>query len=288
MKNIVKIIVSIFCVLIFSCTDVIDVEVQNGQERLVVEASLDWEKGTTGNVQTIRLGKSTPFFDTNSITEVTGASVEVTNDSSGQTFVFADQNDGEYRTNSFNPVLGQSYSLRIEYNGEVYTARETMTGVTDITDIYQARDDGFDDEELELHVIFTDPANEENNYLFTFYRQGDLLPDLEVAEDEFVDGNELDWWYEIEEDEDENVVPFAPGDIVDIEMYGISRPYYDYIKILVEQLGGMGLFEATPVSAKGNCINETTPEDYAYGYFRLTQMVKARYTFVEDDLSTSE
>ena len=288
MKNAVKIIVSIFCVLIFSCTDVIDVEVQNGQERLVVEASLDWEKGTTGNVQTIRLGKSTPFFDTNSITEVTGASVEVTNDSSGQTFVFADQNDGEYRTNSFNPVLGQSYSLRIEYNGEVYTARETMTGVTDITDIYQARDDGFDDEELELHVIFTDPANEENNYLFKFYRQGDLLPDLEVAEDEFVDGNELDWWYEIEEDEDENVVPFAPGDIVDIEMYGISRPYYDYIKIMAEQLGGMGLFEATPVSAKGNCINETTPEDYAYGYFRLTQMVKARYTFVEDDLSTSE
>ena len=288
MKNPVKIIVSIFCVLIFSCTDVIDVEVQNGQERLVVEASLDWEKGTTGNVQTIRLGKSTPFFDTNSITEVTGASVEVTNDSSGQTFVFADQNNGEYRTNSFNPVLGQSYSLRIEYNGEVYTARETMTGVTDITDIYQARDDGFDDEELELHVIFTDPANEENNYLFKFYRQGDLLPDLEVAEDEFVDGNELDWWYEIEEDEDENVVPFAPGDIVDIEMYGISRPYYDYIKILAEQLGGMGLFEATPVSAKGNCINETTPEDYAYGYFRLTQMVKARYTFVEDDLSTSE
>ena len=288
MKNAVKIIVSIFCVLIFSCTDVIDVEVQNGQERLVVEASLDWEKGTTGNVQTIRLGKSTPFFDTNSITEVTGASVEVTNDSSGQTFVFADQNNGEYRTNSFNPVLGQSYSLRIEYNGEVYTARETMTGVTDITDIYQARDDGFDDEELELHVIFTDPANEENNYLFKFYRQGDLLPDLEVAEDEFVDGNELDWWYEIEEDEDENVVPFAPGDIVDIEMYGISRPYYDYIKILAEQLGGMGLFEATPVSAKGNCINETTPEDYAYGYFRLTQMVKARYTFVEDDLSTNE
>ena len=65
-------------------------------------------------------------------------------------------------------------------------------------------------------------------------------------------------------------------------MYGISRPYYDYIKILVEQLGGTDLFDSTPVAVKGNCINETNPENYAFGYFRLTQVVKASYTFVEE------
>ncbi len=264
-----------------SCTDVVDVEVQNGPERLVVEASIDWEKGTNGRVQTIRLRKSTPFFDEDNIIDVTGALVTVTNDSSGETYDFVDQNNGEYRTTSFEPVMGQSYSLRIEYNGEVYTAQETMTPVTDITDVFQDREDGFDEELLEVHIVFTDPETEGDNYLFKFQRQGDLLPDLEYAEDEFVNGNEIDWWYEIEDEED--IPPFEAGDVVDIEMYGISRAYYDYIKILIDQLGGVGIFETTPVSVKGNVINETNPDNYAFGYFRLTEVVRTSYIFVEDE-----
>ncbi|MEM8509641.1 MAG: DUF4249 domain-containing protein [Bacteroidota bacterium] len=271
--------------LLTSCTDVVDVEVQNGPERLVVEASLNWEKGTSGNAQTIRLRRSTQFFDTNTVTDVTGASVMVTNDTSGVSVIFTDQNNGAYSTNSFLPVLGQSYTLRIEYNGEVYTAKETMTAVTDITDVFQDREDGFDDEALEVHLVFTDPPGEENQYLFRFQREGDLLPDLEAAEDEFVDGNEIDWWYEIDDDDD--LEPFAPGDVINIEMFGISRPYYDYIKILIDQLGGVGLFDAIPVAVRGNCINTTNPENYAFGYFRLTQVVRTQYTFVEDELSTN-
>nr|WP_299338721.1 DUF4249 family protein [Allomuricauda sp.] len=281
MKTKITALLTILTVSLVSCTDVVDVEVQNGPERLVVEASLDWEKGTTGNVQTIRLRKSTPFFDTNTTTDVTGASIVVTNDISGASFVFADQNNGEYRTTNFQPRLGQSYSLRIEYNGEVYTAQETMTSVTDITNVFQGREDGFDDEVLEVNVVFTDPPEEGNNYMFKFQREGDLLPDLEVAEDEFVNGNEIEWWYEIDDD-DEDLEPFEPGDVVGIELYGISRPYYDYIKILIEQLGGVGIFETTPVAVRGNCINETNPDNYAFGYFRLTEVVRTSYTFVED------
>ncbi|KAB5491703.1 DUF4249 domain-containing protein [Flagellimonas hadalis] len=282
MKTFKKIILAIIVIAFTSCVDVVDVEVQDGPTRLVVEASLNWEKGTTGNEQTIRLSESSPFFSTGAITEVTGASVVVTNDTSGDEFVFADQGNGEYLSTTFEPVLGKSYSLRIEHDGEVYTAIETMTPVTDITDIFQKREEGFNDEELEVHIVFTDPEEEGNNYLFKFQREGDLLPGLEVGEDRFLNGNEIDWWYEIEEDEDENIEPFQPGDVLQIEMYGISRPYYDYIKILVEQLGGTSLFDSTPVAVKGNCINETNPENYAFGYFRLTQVVKASYTFVEE------
>ena len=268
-------------VICTSCTDVVDVEVQTGPERLVVEASIDWEKGTNGRLQTIRLRKSTPFFDEDTILDVTGASVTVTNDSSGTNFVFTDQNNGTYQTTSFQPVLGQSYTLRIEYNGEIYTAQETMTPVTDITDVFQSRDEGFELDLLEVNVVFTDPEEEGNNYMFKFQRQGDLLPVLEYAEDEFVNGNEIEWWFE-PEDED-NIRPFEAGDIVDVELYGISRPYYDYIKILIDQIGGVGIFDTTPVAVKGNVINETTPDNYAFGYFRLTEVDRTSYTFVEDE-----
>ena len=282
MKTIIKYISIVTIILSTACTDVVEVDVQEAPTRLVVEASLDWEKGTSGNIQTIRLRTSTPFFDTSTTTDVVGASVVVTNNTNNEEFIFEDQNNGEYLTTSFEPILGQSYTLVIDHDGETYRATETMTPVTEITNVFQDRIDGFDDEELEVHVVFTDPIEEGNNYLFRFQRQGDLLPDLEVAEDEFVNGNEIDWWYEIDEDEDQNILPFMPGDVVDIEMYGISREYYDYIKILISQLGGVGLFEATPVAVRGNCINETNPDNYAFGYFRLTEVDKASYTFVED------
>ncbi|MCK8521272.1 DUF4249 domain-containing protein [Aquimarina sp. D1M17] len=282
MKTINKLILIYILAFSASCEDVIDVEVQKGPERLVVEASINWEKGTAGNEQTIQLRTSTPFFDTNTTTEVTGASVMITNTTNNEQYIFADQNNGSYTTSDFVPIIGQSYTLRIDYNGEVYTATETMTPVPEITNVFQSREEGFDEDELEVHLVFTDPPEEENNYLFKFQRRGDLLPDLEVAEDEFVNGNEIDWWYELEEDEDENQTPFKPGDVVDIELFGISRPYYDYIKILISQLGGVGLFETTPTSVKGNCINETNPDNYPFGYFRLTEVVRTSYTFVED------
>lgn len=281
MNRYIKTTILLLSMALASCEDVIDVPVQTAPTRLVVEASLDWEKGTTGNEQSIRLSNSTAFFDTTSNTAVTGASVKVTNDSSGAEFVFADQNNGEYATSSFVPVIGQSYTLEIIHNGETYSAQETLMGVPDITELFQDTADGFDDEILEAHIVFTDPPEEGNYYFFKFQKQGELLPDFEVGDDEFVNGNEVDWWYEIEESDDENDVrqPFAAGDVLDIDMYGISEAYNNYISILIDQIGGVGIFEATPVSVKGNCINLTNPENYAQGYFRLTEVNRANYTF---------
>ncbi|MGJ8738019.1 DUF4249 family protein [Zobellia laminariae] len=280
MHNYIKSIILLLFVSITSCSDVIDVEVQEGQSRLVIQASLDWEKGTTGNEQIVKLSTSTEFFDTTSNTAVTGASVSVTNDVSGAEFIFIDQNNGEYTTSEFVPVLNESYTLTVIHNGETYSANETMMTVTEITDLYQGLEDGFDDEELELHVEFTDPEDEDNFYLFKFQKQGDLLPEFEVGDDEFVNGNELDWWYEIEEDEDtDKIEALAPGDVVSIEMYGISEAYYGYMDILIDQIGGVGIFSATPVAVKGNCINLTNPDNYAHGYFRLTEVNKTSYTF---------
>lgn len=282
MKHFIKFL-GIFATLsVTSCTDVIDVEVPLGPERLVIEASLDWEKGSAGNEQMIRLSKSTPYFSANPFIPAEDAQVTVTNLSSGEMYVFTEQGEGEYRTDNFEPILGQSYTLTIEYDGEIYIATETMTSVTDIANIYQGRVEGFDDEALEAHIIFNDPINERNNYLFKFQRVGDLLPVLEAGDDKFINGNQIDWWYEIMENEDQNVVQFQPGDILDIRMYGISRPYYDYIKVMISQMGDSGPFSPVPAAVKGNCINSTNPKNFPYGYFRLCQMVKARYIFTEE------
>ncbi|WP_033960882.1 DUF4249 domain-containing protein [Psychroserpens jangbogonensis] len=273
------IIVVILASIIFtSCTDVIDVDVPEAESRLVIEASIDWEKGTSGSDQTIKLSKSTPYFEQQSV-PATGASVKVTNANDGTFFIFDDQNNGAYTTNSFIPELNQSYTLEIIYIGETYTATETLTPVVDIEDIYQSMDKGISDV-LEINVDFQDPANEENFYFFKIQEQADALPTLFDIKDEFVDGNLINIFNERDEDEDINQEEYQPGDSVDIEFHGISEQYFEYISLLIIQ------FEATdnpfgtiPVPLKGNCINESNRNKDAFGYFRLTEVVKSTYIF---------
>ncbi|WP_103071500.1 DUF4249 domain-containing protein [Aquimarina sediminis] len=280
MKTYIKIILTIIGISFTSCTDVIDVDVPDAPPRLVIEASLDWEKGTIGNNQTIKLTTSTKYFDKVINNDVTGASVKVTNDNNGTEFIFIDQNNGEYTTTNFVPVLNQSYTLEVIYNNEVYIAKETMMPVTDIAEVFQSIEEFDGDEILEVNLKYDDPEDEENYYFAKFRERGDLLPELYYDSDEFTNGNRMSLEYSKYEDEDINQDEFKPGDIVDIKLFGISKGYYNYISLLIDQAeSDGGPFSTIPAPLKGNCTNTTKPSNYAFGYFRLTQVNTTSYTF---------
>jgi len=273
-------ILGLMLLIVFACTDVIEVDVPVAPTRLVVEASIDWEKGTLGNQQSIKLSMSQPFFGNSTNTEVTNASVKIINNVSNAEFTFLHQSNGIYTNTNFIPVLNNSYTLEINYDGETYLATETMTPVVDIDEVRQAREGGFDDDALEVDIFFNDPPNEENFYLFRFEEEGDLLPELLAIPDEFTDGNRMMVFFEKLEDEDIGQEEFEVGDIANIEFYGISKQYFNYVDLLVEQYENAdNPFGTVPASLKGNCINISNPDNFAFGYFRLVQVVKTSYTF---------
>ena len=53
----------ILIIITISCEDVIDVNLNNAEPRLVIDASINWFKGTTGNEQSIKLTLTAPYFD---------------------------------------------------------------------------------------------------------------------------------------------------------------------------------------------------------------------------------
>ncbi len=280
MKSYYKILLIVLLSMVASCTDVIEVDVPDGPIRLTIEASLDWEKGTAGNEQTILLSTSTLFYDNQNPSPVSGAVVRVTNNDTGTVFNFQDQNNGRYTTSTFIPILQNSYTLDITYNGERYTGTETLFPVSDIDNIFQSKEDGEDDEALEVNVSFQDPVDIENYYFLRFQSRNDVLPELFDIKDEFIDGNEATFYYEKTEDEQNNIKEFEPGDIVDIKLLGISEDYYNYMQLLIEQFDSAGdPFSATPVALVGNCINLDDPGNTPYGYFRVTQVVQDTFTF---------
>ncbi len=277
MNTLIKYIL-LSCIVTFlftSCEETIDVSVPTAPPRLVIEGSIDWIKGTTGNDQQIKLSLSTPFFDTDAVT-VTNATVQITKENDQSVFIFTHQNEGIYTTDNFIPELNATYTLEVVYDNETYIATETLMPVTDITTVNQTTEAGFDTEIIEINTFFEDPEDETNFYLARYTSTGELLPVFFTQDDEFSNGNEMFFeWENTDEDDNEDSLP---GDEIEINLYGISERYYNYIDLLLEQSGdGGGPFSSTPAPLRGNCNNQTDPNNYAFGYFRLNEISQSTY-----------
>lgn len=256
-------------VIFVSCEDVIDVDLNEAEERLVIEASLFKQKGFTGSNQQIRITKTRGFFE-DSLTTVEDAVVSVTKDN-GQVFVFPHDTAGYYRASDFNVELLEKYHLKVEVDDEIYSAEETFIPVSRIDSITQRDDAGFSGEEIELKAYYTDPAGEENFYLFSFIVNFIEFPTTEIFDDEFFDGNTIFALYQ-EED-------LEPGDEVIIQNFGMSEQFYNYMFILLSQIGDAGgPFQTQPATVRGNIINETNPDNFPYGYFSLSESDQFTYT----------
>ncbi|NRD21114.1 DUF4249 domain-containing protein [Winogradskyella eckloniae] len=268
MKKVIYLV--ILCTTLYNCEDVIDVDLNETEPRLVIEASIDWYKNTTGNSQSIKLSLSAPFFE-DVVPPANDAIVHIT-DSNGNLFSFIEEgNSGIYNTTNFTPVIDETYTLIVNYNNEIYTATETLKSVVPIDYIEQNNEGGFLGDEIEIKVYFTDPLNIDNYYFFEYYSDISDSPNLDVAEDRFIDGNQIFGFYS-EED-------LSAGNELTIRHYGVSRQYYEFMNILLQQGNndGGGPFETQPATVRGNCINTTNEDHYAFGYFRLSEVEEAIY-----------
>lgn len=269
MRKITLILLSAF--ILFSCEEVIDVDLNSANPRLVIDGSINWFKNTTGNEQSITLTLSAPFFD-DQVPPANDAIVSIT-DSNDNIFNFIeDGNTGVYYNNTFIPVLNEIYTLNINYNNEDYTASEILKSVASIDFVEQNDQGGFTGENIELKAYYTDPADEENYYLFEFISDIPVVPALEVYEDRFTNGNQIFGFYTEEDLESQ--------DDVIIRNYGISKEFYEFMFILLQQGSeeSGGPFETQPATVRGNCINQTNPDNAPFGYFRLSEVDEVIYT----------
>ena len=267
MKNFLYILVLL---LTFSCEDIIDVDLNDAPPRLVVDASIKWFKNTPGNEQSIKLTISAPYFDED-VTPATGAQVSITN-TSNVSFTFLEVgNTGIYITSNFIPIINETYTLTIIYQGDSYSGTETLKSVAPIDFVEQKDDGGFTGEETELKAFYTDPADEENYYFFEFISDIPAIPSLAVYEDQYTNGNQIFGFY-TEED-------LTTDDVVIIRNHGVSREFYNFMFILLQQnsQSGGGPFETQPATVRGNCVNQTHPENFPFGYFRLSEVSELIY-----------
>ncbi|QHT67778.1 DUF4249 domain-containing protein [Rhodocytophaga rosea] len=267
MKNIKFILFFIALPFLFTaCQEVVEVPLNNTNPKLVVDGLITSQPGP----YYITLSQTGDFYSTDPAPKVTDAVVTVSDDA-GNSEVLTHLSDkpGTYQTSTIQGVVGQTYYLNIQHNGQSYQAESKLLPVTNIDklEIRFVEESPTKDEGYYIYFFAKEPQGETNYYRFYVY-EGDSLynsvNDLIISSDDFLKGDieNLELGY-----------PFDLNDVVRLEMHSLSRKEYEYYNGLLNVLNSDGgLFSPPPVNPPSTISNG------ALGIFRASAVATETVT----------
>jgi hypothetical protein len=263
------IITCLIAVAFVSCEEPYQLDIEQAPPTIVIEG-LVTDKSSK---QSVRITRSAEFYKSGATPRVTNAIVRVADDA-GNTFNFIHNPRGHADSAgyyvpevSFAGVIGRTYSLRVEVDGNVFEASDKLASVIpmDSLTVEIDREEREDPEEegryYEVLLFAKEPQDEENFYLFHFFRNDTLSF-----------ANDTDIYYSDDELLAENIegipapIYYKEGDLARVDVYSISRQgyvyYYDLWALLNNDSGGM--FGPVPSSPRTNLTNG------ALGFFQVS------------------
>jgi hypothetical protein len=258
----------LFVLLFLSCDKVVELDLEAGDPKIVIDAEIMWEKGTDGSQQSIKITRMAPYYSAE-VPKVSGAQVRVEN-SNGDIFTFNESEPGLYVCTNFVPVINMEYKLFVQVDGQSLTATEKLVSVSPIDKIEQElMPDITGPDFIVVSFYYKDPADQVNYYL-TDYKADYLgYPEHNLSNDEFVNGNEIN--------EKFGGTDLKPGKTMEITHRGVSKNFYNYMNLIL-QAASSNPFGAVPGNIRGNIINTTDTDNFALGYFRLYEANHVLYT----------
>ena len=270
MRKLFLIIPAIF-LFATSCTERIDIELDETYTRLVVDGTITTD--TTSHY--VVLSTTSSYYYNEAPPPVTGASVDISDDE-GNTVSLTEIEPGKYATSPlFFALPGRTYTLRIDLQKEInghktYMASSTVSPVYPIDSIgLVSQPDWGEKGFYEVTCYYQDPPAT-NFYMFNIFKNGELLTDTInnriVSDDEFYNGNYtngigvgfLDQSYERQ--------ILRVGDLITFQAGNISEEYYNFVVTLQSETGFQTpLFSGPPANVKGNINNGAVGFFAAYG-----------------------
>lgn len=290
-RDSIPFILSLFALFIFltGCEDVIDIDTEKGPSELVIDG---WITNNPGP-QTIKLTLSAAYFNNNPAKPALGAEVNITDDR-GIVFNFLDEKaNGIYQWSPQEDTLilgriGGSYTLRIKYAGEEYTADNQIKRVPKIDSLTYA----------EESFPITPPDGPKDGYLAQFYARdfvglGDtywIRPlkngrlygadpgNISLAFDaSFSAGSPSDGLVFIQPIRQSiNVNRLASaGDTVGVELNSITIESYFFLSQVRQESANGGIFAVPPANIPTNVKNVRPNGPKALGFFGASAISRA-------------
>lgn len=177
-------ILLLLCQLFSSCEELIDINLNDADPRIVIEADLN----NLPNAQIIYVSRTVPFNDVRPKEIVGNAQVQVMGpQGSPIQFVFSEEHQG-YVNSTFIPRENLTYSLRVMVDGEMYESTETMPMRVEVDSVGMLRENIFGDTYYFATLRFQDPAGIDNYYKYNVSVDDKPMKFFAVFSDKFNDG----------------------------------------------------------------------------------------------------
>lgn len=255
MKNIFLIILSLF--LVTSCEKEIDLDLEDQSGQIVIEGNVTDQAGP----YFVKITKSVIFTEANQYPAVENAQV-VLSDNTGQTEILQYAGNGTYKTSAFVGQSGRTYTLKINAEGQQYTAQSTMHDTVPFDGLDQ---DSFmvgGETSYTLLPVFNDPSPLGNRYLFVYTVNNNPKKFFSEFSDNVNNGMPNQRPLILPNDEgNADDIKVVVGDTIHVEMQCIDDKVYTFYSALLQLSGGGPGGGVTPANPPSNITNG------ALGYF---------------------
>jgi hypothetical protein len=257
--------------IIVSCTERIDIELDDSYTRLVVDGAIT----TNSAAHTVVLSKTSSYFYNKPSEMVTGASVII---SDGLlSFPLKEALPGVYRTAPLvHGVVGKTYTLNIRLAVQIggftdYNASSTIYPVNKLDSVgLQFHPDWSEGGFWEVKCYMQDPPTLDY-YRFLVSRNDKMLSDTLnewfVTDDKYFNGNYTNGAAVAYLRQDSPAEGLSPGDKITVEVNSIGRDYANFIWAAQSELFGSNpLFSGPPANIVGNISNGAVGFFAAYSF----------------------
>ena len=252
MKRFLYISIILISGLLNSCTKEIDIELEEGERRLVVDCWFTTD--TTEHV--VKLTQTSNYFSQEAAPKVSGASVQIIG--GGDVWDFTEVEPGLFKSSVMaHAKMGNEYTLSIDYEGQNYTATDFCDTVPNLDNLDLYYNDHPENPWYDLLIWTTELSGYGHWYCWRTLVNGeyvrDTLSEISFDSDEYL-GNGLtfeafpiEWIYA-------DLV--VPGDTITLEQHNISKQTYDAFEaILTETEWKGGIFDSPPANIESNISN---------------------------------
>ncbi len=274
-------IIPLMLVLFTNCQDVIDLNVAEGEKRIIINGRI-----TDTLAAEVSIYVTADYLSTSPNPRISNAVVKVyeNNVLMGQLSESGTE-PGYYRGPYFG-TEGNNYHIEVFIpEGSTYfsnttwvSGAETMNRIYPIDSTYSVFKPKapFQDEGYYAYTMFTEPIGKGDNYRERIWRDDSLYAtqyDLTVYDDEFIDGRSFN-------NKDLSAAQVGGegelGEVYKVEYSSISYEGRKFLSLLIEQTTQVGSpFDPAPAPIYGNISNANDPNQLGLGYFFASKLTYA-------------
>lgn len=250
------IIICALILLISSCTEEIDIDLNSSDPQTVIEGSIS----TSGEAAIIKITESVNFDESNTFPAVQNALVELSDDI-GNYEVLSESSPGIYFSSEITGESGRKYTIKVQTANEQFAAACIIPERVAFDSLIVMESEnsaggpgGFGSStNYDVKVIYSDPVNMANYYRFVEVINSEIEESY-IFDDRLSDGLIVN----------NNLIRFNrkldEGDTIQIIMQCIDKSVYDYFISFGNLMGG-------PQNSSTPANPESNIDGAALGYF---------------------